>query len=427
LTATKPDHPYNSEENLEFLRKIGGWGKDRTKGVEGLTLEGLLMFGKLEAIQEAMPYYFVDYREVLDERSATEWIDRITPDGTWSGNLYDFYRLTIQRLFNGLRVQFQLRGDERQDDTPLHKAMREALVNTIIHADYSAPVPTLVVKGPSYFGFRNPGKMRIPAEQALQGGTSDSRNRNIQKMFSLINLGEQAGSGIPRVVENWKSQHFRIPELWEKEQPESTWMRLRMVSLLPEETLEELSRLFGAKFEKLNENERLALATSHIESFVTNGRLQQVCDLHSHDITTLLKGLVKQGFLEQDGKARGTTYRLHGVEPIDLARSEDLGESSLDNDPSSIGNAIKKDLLEIAKPVRSKKRVRKEVIQQTIQELCQGRFLTIQQLGSYLDRVPEDLRNRFIKPMVESGKLIRRFPDRPNHEQQAYQTRQGDE
>jgi len=143
----------------------------------------------------------------------------------------------------------------------------------------------------------------------------------------------------------------------------------------------------------------------------------------------------------EDGKARGTTYRLHGLEPIDLARSEDLGESSLDNDPSSIdndpsslgndpssiGNAIKKDLLEIAKPVRSKKRVRKEVIQQTIQELCQGRFLTIQQLGSYLDRVPEDLRNRFIKPMVESGKLIRRFPDRPNHEQQAYQTRQGDE
>ena len=139
-------------------------------------------------------------------------------------------------------------------------------------------------------------------------------------------------------------------------------------------------------------------------------------------------GVVLLGLKElEDGKARGTTYRLHGLEPIDLARSEDLGESSLDNDPSSIGNAIKKDLLEIAKPVRSKKRVRKEVIQQTIQELCQGRFLTIQQLGSYLDRVPEDLRNRFIKPMVESGKLIRRFPDRPNHEQQAYQTRQGDE
>ena len=132
-------------------------------------------------------------------------------------------------------------------------------------------------------------------------------------------------------------------------------------------------------------------------------------------------GVVLLGLKElEDGKARGTTYRLHGLEPIDLARSENLGESS-------IGNAIKKDLLEIAKPVRSKKRVRKEVIQQTIQELCQGRFLTIQQLGSYLDRVPEDLRARVIKPMVESGKLFRRFPDRPNHEQQAYQTRQGDE
>ena len=356
------------------------------------------------------------------------------------------------------------------DDTPVHKALREALVNTIIHADYSARVSLLVIKGPAYFGFRNPGKMRIPVMQALEGGTSDSRNRNIQKMFSLINLGEQAGSGIPRVVENWKSQHFRSPELWEKDEPESTWMRLRMVSLLPEETLGELAKLCGANFKTLDENQRLALATAHIEKFVTNARLQQVSELHSHEITSLLKGLVQAGFLEQHGQGRWTTYRLHGVEPIDLAMSEgfgvssigngsssigkgsnslnkrdpsledlepssigkgepsptDLGGSSIGNSPSSIGNDAHKDLhgtlLEIAKPVRSKQRVSKEVLQGAIIKLCHGRFLTVQQLGEYLGRVPEDLRARVIKPMIESGELERRFPDRPNHEGQAYRT-----
>jgi predicted HTH transcriptional regulator len=214
MAALKPDHPFNGAENLEFLRKLGGWRKDRQTGEEGLTLAGLLMFGKHEAIHEVVPNYFVDYRELPVGGTKTKWVDRLSPDGTWSGNLYDFYRMTIQRLFRDLKVPFRLEGGEREDDTPVHKALREALVNSLVHADYSARISILVVKAPVYFGFRNPGKMRIPIEKALEGGHSDCRNRSLQKMFSLIGLGEQAGSGIPRVLENWKSQHYRFPELW---------------------------------------------------------------------------------------------------------------------------------------------------------------------------------------------------------------------
>jgi ATP-dependent DNA helicase RecG len=215
--STRPDHPWSDINDREFLRNIGGRTRDRQTNVEGLTLAGLLMFGKFRSIHDAVPNYIVDYRQ-LPHRSESEnsrWLDRITTDGSWSGNLYDFYRQSITRLVQDLKVPFKLKGDRRIDDTPIHEALREALVNALIHADYSGRVSVLVVKRPELFGFRNPGNMRISIEDAILGGNSDCRNRNLQKMFQLIGLGEQAGSGLPKVYTNWKKQHFRPPDLWE--------------------------------------------------------------------------------------------------------------------------------------------------------------------------------------------------------------------
>jgi predicted HTH transcriptional regulator len=129
-----PDHPWNNLEDKEFLRSMGAYGRDVEARYEGLTAAGLLMFGKLVQIKEVFPNYMLDFQERTDARADSRWIDRLTTDGTWSGNLFDFYQLAIQRLFRDLRVPFQLRGDTRIDETPVHEALREALVNTLIHA-----------------------------------------------------------------------------------------------------------------------------------------------------------------------------------------------------------------------------------------------------------------------------------------------------
>ena len=179
----KPEHPFNECDDKEFLRQIGGWSKDRLSGKEGLTLAGLLMFGKFRSILDTNPKYIVDYQEQSGKEH--RWTDRITTDGSWSGNLYDFYRLVTKKLFVDLKVPFVLEGDQRIDDTPVHEALREAFVNTIIHADYSGSCSILVVKRIDLFGFRNPGLMRIPKADALRGGTSDCRNRNLQRCFNF--------------------------------------------------------------------------------------------------------------------------------------------------------------------------------------------------------------------------------------------------
>ena len=242
LKDTKPNHPFLEFDDFGLLKKIKGWRKDRQTGEEGLTLAGLLMFGNWDAIQEAAPHYFVDYQERPEAKAELRWIDRLVPDGTWSGNLFDFYRIVYRKLTNpdSLKVPFLLKAGQRQDDTPIHEAIREALVNTLVHADYSGRVSVLVVKRPDMFGFRNPGDMRIPFDRAVQGGESDCRNRIMHQMFLMIGLGERAGSGIPKIYSGWNWQHWRRPALYEIDEPPQTLLELRMLELMPEEIQQQL-------------------------------------------------------------------------------------------------------------------------------------------------------------------------------------------
>ncbi|WP_155158398.1 RNA-binding domain-containing protein, partial [Sansalvadorimonas verongulae] len=335
-TNRHPDHPWNQLEDEEFLRTIGGWGKDREKDISGLSRAGLLMFGKLPSIHEAFSYYMLDYQE---QRDAEErWADRLTLDGRWSGNLFDFFLQVIGKLTADLKVPFVLKGETREDDTPVHKALREAFVNCLVHADYSNRASVLVIKRQDMFFFRNPGLMRVPQEIAVLGGESDCRNRNLHKMFRFVGLGEQAGSGVPKIFQGWDDLHWRKPLIQEKLDPsEQTVLEMHMVSLLPDSAVNELQRELGNRFDKLTRDERLVLVTAYADRTIDHGRMMQIMDIHPHDLTRLFAKLTEQGLLLQEGVGRGTVYFLEQAR-----RQDELTElltpgkgSSGSNGPSS--------------------------------------------------------------------------------------------
>ncbi|MBE9051659.1 putative DNA binding domain-containing protein [Nostocales cyanobacterium LEGE 11386] len=458
--ATKPDHPWLDQDDKEFLQSIGGWLRDRQTRKEGLTVAGLLMFGKLPSILEAMPHYVVDYQERPEPRTEARWVDRVTTDGTWSGNLYDFYRRVIQKLFSDLKVPFKLKGAKRVDDTPVHEALREALINTIIHADYTGRVPIQIIKRPDMFVFRNPGIMRLPLEDALRGGTSDCRNRKLQKMFQLVGIGEQAGSGIPKIYCNWSQQHWRLPALLEEIEPDQTLLAMLMINLLPEDTLRELDERFGVAFRELSDDQRLALVTVALEGKVTHARLKCMSAAHPHDLTKALSALVRDGFLESGGIARGTFYFFPGEPPnaeADLVAqnykfvektspedlllgiipegifddlepsSDDLQSSSDDLQSSSDDLQSSSDdwqsLMVIAEIVRNKRKVSTDILESTILKLCQGRFLNHRQLQELLGRSHNTLRLGYLSKMQKKGQLELRYPEKPTHPNQGYRTK----
>lgn len=160
-----PDHPFLALDDRALLEKMGGWRRDRKTGQEGLTLAGLLMFGRERSLLDALPYYHVDYQEKLSDNPEERWTYRLTVDGTWEPNLFNFYYRVYPRLVDGLNVPFKLDKDAvRLGETHVHEALREALVNTLIHADHQSSKPITLIKRRDVFIFMNPGQLRIPRE-----------------------------------------------------------------------------------------------------------------------------------------------------------------------------------------------------------------------------------------------------------------------
>lgn len=312
LKDARPGHPFLEYDDFELLKKLRGWRRDRSSDEEGLTLAGLLMFGSWDAIQEGVPGYFVDYQERPEAKTELRWIYRLEPDGSWSGNVFDFYRRVYRKLTEDLRVPFNLEDGQRREDSPVHQALREALVNTLVHADYMGDVSVLVVKRPDMFGFRNPGNMRIPLQDAIQGGLSDCRNRIMHQMFLMIGLGERAGSGIPKIYSGWDWRHWRRPALYEKHEPDQTLLELRMLELFPEGVMEQLGEMFGREFTQLPKLERLILATVATEQVTSHSRVCEITTNHARDVTEAFRHLVRHQFLIPSGHGRGMVYHLPG-------------------------------------------------------------------------------------------------------------------
>jgi len=202
----EPDHPWLAKDDRDLLYQLGGWRRDRTTGKEGLTIAGLLMFGQERSIFDALPYYHLDYQENFSTDPEQRWTYRLTLDGKWVPNLFNFYYRVYNRLVNDLAVPFQLDQDAtRKGETHVHQALREALVNTLIHADHFSNRSIVIIKKTDRFEFSNPGRLRITIQELYGGGITDPRNPNLQKMFQMLGLGETAGSGFQKILRAWKA------------------------------------------------------------------------------------------------------------------------------------------------------------------------------------------------------------------------------
>lgn len=223
----RPGHVWSELAVEDFLHRIGAMARD-TSGKLRPTAAGLLMFGHEYEIVREFPHYFLDYQE--HDRATTEderWTDRIvSSSGDWSGNICDFYFRVYNRIAQDIKVPFKLNGADRIDDTPMHKALREALANALIHADYYDRRGLVIQKWPDKIRIANPGAFRINVQEALVGGVSDPRNESLIKMFNLINVGERAGSGLPSIRFVWQKQGWQEPEIVEAFNPDRTTLTL---------------------------------------------------------------------------------------------------------------------------------------------------------------------------------------------------------
>lgn len=444
--ASRTPHPRLAEDDKGLLEKLGGWRRERASKQEGLTVAGLLMFGRELAIRDpsAVPGFQLDYREHYTDDPAVRWTDRLTLDGTWEGNLFQFYQQVMLKLSTGPGVRRPFQTDAegyRVTGTPVVEALQEALVNALIHADYAGQGGIVIDRWVDRLEFSNPGTLLVSREQLLRGSVSECRNKSLQLMFQMLGAGDKAGSGIDKIRSSWLSEHWQSPSLSERHGPDRVLLYLPMLSTLPEDALDSLRGRFGEQFENLTPDEVHAVVTAFVEGEVTNLRLQDMLTLHRFDITRMLRGLVHRGLLVSDGAGRGTRYTLPISEgevatplsevPSPLSEiAPPLSESGGDFQREDVAADLKSTddtLWLIGEPIRNQPRAKPELMKSTILALCQSGFLSLQQLAAILGRrSAEKLRENYVSPLVSEGRLALRYPENLSHSEQAYRTVQSD-
>lgn len=420
-------HAWVALSDEDFLYQIGAVGKDK----KHLTLAGLLMFGKEREIVNVIPTYFLDYREVNLENTDERWFNRIvSSDGSWTGNLYDFYFKIINRLTSDLNIPFKIENNTRNDDTIVHVAIREALTNTLVHADYNESGSILIEKDNNTFIFSNPGNLRIPKERALKGGESDPRNPTLHKMFSLIGIGERAGSGLVTIQAAWRKQHWQHPILEEVVQPDKVILTLKTISLIPNHILNGLKIQIGEKFSSLSNNEILALAFASQYENVTNINLQNYAEINAYESNKILSNLVNKKLLLPTGSGRGMKYIINYdgnyTEQVSMGGNElSMGGNELSmggNELSMGGNddIQNKKIDEIVSITIKNKRFNSDKMLELIVNLCTIKPLSAREISNYLNRDLKWIKSKYISKLVKEGRINLLYPDNPKNPNQKY-------
>ncbi|MDP4189907.1 MAG: ATP-binding protein, partial [Bacteroidota bacterium] len=319
------------------------------------------------------------------------------------------------KISSSLPKPFQLQEGQRKDEDAIHEALREALVNALVHADYSVPGGILVKKHPDYFQFSNPGNLLITTEQYYRGGISIPRNNSIQTMFIMLGYGEKAGSGSSRIIAAWDGQHWRKPYINIISKPARVELFLRMESLLPQKSIDNLVFLFGDEIKNLYGDGLVALTTAEIEGSITNTRLQQLVNAHSSVISKLLKELCSQGYLLPSGKGRGTSYQIN----LDYRKTKETLTPNLDTLIPNLDT-----LTPNLDTFRIPKKLKKSDLKNLVLKFCNDKYYTVNEIAKMVDRKATYIQNEILPDLIASNKLKRLYPETPHHPNQAYKSAQ---
>ena len=289
MRLSRPGHVWEVLEDEGFLLKLGavGIGSD---GKKHPTSAGLLMFGNEYDIVREYNSYFLDYQEQYD--TDTRWTDRmISSSGDWSGNVYDFYFRVYNKLTQDIKVPFKMEGGTRVDDTSVHQALREALANCLVNADYYGR-----------------GNFRIEIDTAKSGGVSDPRNGTMLKMFNLIDIGERAGSGIPNIFRVWREQGWTAPVISESFEPDRIMLSLAFKKSDDKKvTIKSDDKKVTIKSAR-QKNEIIMYLTDHASA--KNADIAELLGVKSTRVKQLLKELLDEDVIVAEGSNKNRVYKL---------------------------------------------------------------------------------------------------------------------
>ena len=400
------------------------------------TVAGILLFGTKISLRRLFPAVRVDYVRV----DGREWIgnadERYVSTVEMRGPIMQVIRKAQAAVMDDLPKGFALQeGDlHRGEPSALpRRALREAIVNALMHRDYRTHQPTQIIRYSNRVEIVNAG-YSLKAEEKLGEVGSQQRNPTIAAALHETGVAETKGSGI-RVMRRLMEAAGLAPPTFESDRDSNQFTaRLLMHHFLSAEDLEWLDR-----FDELSPDQMKALIFVREVGAIDNATFRQLNGVGVLEASTALRKLRKGDLLKKQGSGKATYY-VPGkafLEPTDKgAREADRKGSEqvlsgehgpLSEDPTSLSEevtSVDKDLPEkLRERVASVgKRTSPEVLREVIIDLCNWRALQADQIAQLTSRNVNYLVSNYLTPMVDEGKLEHTIPEMRNHPDQAYQT-----
>lgn len=198
---------YDTTDNLTdcgLLKRIGAAGRAKDNNLHP-TAAGLLCFGKHGEILKQFPSFSLEYSDgevAFSDKNAE------------TGNLYNFFFAVSERL--------KFIGQGRA----VYDALKEALLNAVVNANYNKFGGVRVVCTPEEVRIINAGNLPTAPKKALKKGVSDSRNLGVKAIFSRLGLGEGNGSGLAAIYALWRKKGWATPSFYEEFDPDSITLKL---------------------------------------------------------------------------------------------------------------------------------------------------------------------------------------------------------
>ncbi len=198
-----------------------------------------------------------------------------------------------QATFEGL-----IRKDER--DYPV-EAIREALLNAVVHREYSFGASTLVNIYEDRIEFLSLGGIISGLSlEAVMLGVSQSRNEKLADVFYRLHLIEAYGTGIQKILLNYKN--YNLKPVFKAETG-------AFQVILP-------NIHYQSEIEENIEKQPLVLADEYkkIINFLEQGtksrkEIQEHIELSQSKIITMLRELLSLGLIVKIGNGKNTKYQ----------------------------------------------------------------------------------------------------------------------
>lgn len=179
--------------DLEVLKSLSMYRKDYLTGEEGFTLAGVLTFGNDEVIRGVIPYFAVDV--LLRINDTERYDDRLRI----STNLIDSYSEIMAFISKYISNPFYLKKDKRIE---LRNVLfREIVVNMLVHREYSNPFVSKIEILKQRIVIENANKPVHPGKLKRGEIRPYPKNPNIARVFHMIGLVEELGSGVGKIFD----------------------------------------------------------------------------------------------------------------------------------------------------------------------------------------------------------------------------------